>query len=133
MRRVFIAGGLVAVVSVVVLCAGASAVLADGGGSLPTPGPTEVSLINPLCTSGTSCQNSTAAGLIKSIVDWLFVIATPIAVGMIIFGAIQMLTAAGNPDRFAAGRRTVLYAVIGYAIILIGWGITSIIQSVLSA
>ncbi len=43
-----------------------------------------------------------------------------------------MVTAAGNEEKFATGKRTVLYAVIGYAIILIGWGITSIIQSLLS-
>ena len=103
-------------------------------GPLPTPNPTsEVSLLNPLCTSGSSnCQNSSVEGLLKTIVNWLFVIATPIAVGMILIGAFQMLFSGGSEDKFATGKRTVLYAVIGYAIILIGWGITSIIQSLLS-
>ncbi|MCL4404316.1 pilin [Patescibacteria group bacterium] len=108
----------------------ASAQLIFSGEQSNTSG---VQLLNPLCTSGSSnCQNSTVEGLLKTIVNWLFVIATPIAVGMILIGAFQMLFSGGNEDKFAIGKRTVLYAVIGYAIILIGWGITSIIQSLLS-
>jgi hypothetical protein len=99
----------------------------------PLPSGNNVSLLNPLCTSGSAnCQNSTAEGLLQSIVKQLFVIATPIAVGMILIGAFQMLLSGGNEDKFTTGKKTVLYAVIGYAIILIGWGITSIIQSLLS-
>ena len=90
-----------------------------------------VELLNPLCTSGGGTCNNDVASLIQSIVKWLFVIATPIAVGMILIGAFQMLLSGGNEDKFATGKKTVLYAVIGYAIILIGWGITSIIQSLL--
>ncbi len=100
--------------------------LAVGGGDNPQP----VTLLNPLCAGGGTC-NSDAASLIQSIVKWLFVIATPIAVGMILIGAFQMLLSGGSEDKFATGKKTVLYAVIGYAIILIGWGITSIIQSLL--
>ncbi|MCL4499705.1 MAG: pilin [Chloroflexi bacterium] len=101
-------------------------------GPNPTPDSSTVTLTNPLCTGGqANCQNSTATGLIKNIVGWIFTLATPIAVGMIIVGALQMVTAAGSEDKFSTGKRTVLYAVIGYAIILIGWGITSIIQSIL--
>ena len=110
-----------------------------GGGTGNTTGGTgqtgaeNITLTNPLCTGGqANCQNSTATGLIKNIVGWIFTLATPIAVGMIIVGALQMVTAAGSEDKFSTGKRTVLYAVIGYAIILIGWGITSIIQSLLS-
>ncbi len=103
--------------------------LAVGGGDNPQP----VTLLNPLCTSGSAnCQNGTVEGLLQSIVKWLFVIATPIAVGMILIGAFQMLLSGGNEDKFSTGKKTILYAVIGYAIILIGWGITSIIQSLLS-
>jgi hypothetical protein len=99
----------------------------------PPPSGNDVSLLNPLCASGDpNCQNGTVAGLVQSIVNWLFIIATPIAVGMILIGAFQMIFAGGNEERFATGKKTILYTVIGYAIIFIGWGITSIIQSLLS-
>lgn len=101
-----------------------------------------VSLPNPLCcqrdqTTGEwncnpNCQNSTIPGLIESILSWLKDVGAVIAGGMIVFGAFQILFAGGDPERFSTGRRTILYAVIGYVIIWVGWGLTSIIQGVLT-
>ena len=70
----------------------------------------------------------TIPGLIRAIVEWVRNIAAPVAAGMIIFGAYQILFAAGDAEKIRTGRRTILYTVIGYAIIWIGWGITTIIQ-----
>ncbi len=75
---------------------------------------------------------STFEDLLKNIVDWLITIATPIAVGMMLIGAFQMIFAGGNPERFATGKKTILYTAIGYAIIVIGWGMVSIIRDVLN-
>jgi len=99
-----------------------------GGTQTPNSG-----LINPLCPpSDPNCPNSDAEGLLRSIVNWLIRIGTPIAVGMLIIGAFQMMFSGGNEDMIKRGRRTILYTAIGYAIILIGWGLTSIIQDFLS-
>ncbi|MGC9610743.1 MAG: pilin [Minisyncoccia bacterium] len=93
-------------------------------------GPT---LINPLCPSNNqNCGNSDLNGLLTSIVNWLITIGTPIAVGMILFGAFQMVFAGGDPEKFKKGKQTILYTAIGYAIILIGWGLTKVIESLLS-
>ncbi|MEK7629941.1 MAG: pilin [Patescibacteria group bacterium] len=67
--------------------------------------------------------------LIHKIVNWLVTLSAPIAVGMIVWGAFQMIFAAGDPEKFKTGKKTILYTLIGYAIILIGWGITSIITN----
>ncbi len=94
----------------------------------PTPPPnSSIALSNPLGTN-----NSTVEDLLHSIVNWLITIATPIAVGMILIGAFQMIFAGGNPERFATGRKTILYTAIGYAIIVIGWGMVSIIRDILN-
>ncbi|MDP2704328.1 MAG: pilin [bacterium] len=77
-------------------------------------------------------HGATIEGLLERIVGWLRLIAAPIAAGMIIYGAYQMLFAAGDPEKFKAGRQTILYTVIGYAIIWIAWGITSIIEKFLA-
>lgn len=104
----------------------APAALAQQGGNL-------AGLLNPLCPQNQpNCSRSNAEGLLKSIVDWLIKIATPIAVGMILIGAFQMLFSGGNEEKFKLGRKTILYTAIGYAIILIGWGLTSIIRDFLS-
>ena len=83
-------------------------------------------LPNPL--GGSTC---TIPDLLKKIVDFLVLIASPIAAGMIIYGAFQILFAGGDPEKFKTGKRTILYTVVAYAIIFIGWGITSIIEDVL--
>jgi hypothetical protein len=51
---------------------------------------------------------------------------------MILIGAFQMLFSGGNEEKFKLGRKMILYTAIGYAIILIGWGLTSIIRDFLS-
>lgn len=90
-------------------------------------------LINPLCPANDpNCAHSDAEGLLNSIVSWLLVIATPIAVGMIIFGAFQIILAGGDPEKFKNGKMTILYTAIGYAIILIGEGITLVIKDFLN-
>ncbi len=59
-------------------------------------------------------------------------IAPPIVAIMVLIGAFQILFSAGSPERVKTGRKTIIYAVVGYAIILVASGITSIIESVLS-
>lgn len=69
--------------------------------------------------------------LVKAIVDWLITLGAPIAVGMIVYGAIQILFAGGKPENFENGKKTILYAVLGYGIIVVGWGIVAIIEKLL--
>ncbi len=89
------------------------------------------------CPTGELCnplgKTKSIQDLIKAIVDWLIIIAGPIAVGMIIWGGVKMVIAAGDPKGFEEGKNIILYAVIGYAIILVGWGIQNIIESILKS
>lgn len=95
--------------------------------------PKTQTLYNPLCPPDEpDCNRSTIPGLLESLIKWLTRLAAPVAVGMILYGAYQMLLSGGNPEKFQAGRRTIFYAVIGYGIILIGYGIVNIIKEVLS-
>jgi len=70
----------------------------------------------------------TIIDLLRKIVDWLQKIANPIAAIMIIYGAYQILFAGGEAEKVKTGRNTIIYAAVGYGIILIGWGLTSIIS-----
>ncbi len=74
---------------------------------------------------------TTIEGLLKRIIDWLIVLAAPIAAGMVVYGAYQMLFAAGEPEKVKTGRNTILYTVVGYGIILISWGVVSIVENFL--
>ena len=70
--------------------------------------------------------------LVNVIGVWIFNLAIPIAVIIIIYAGILMLTAGGNPKRFQQGTRALWYAVLGLAIVFIGKGFVTLIKSILS-
>ena len=57
--------------------------------------------------------------------------AIPIAVAMIVYAGILFLTSQGDPGKITKARQVLTYAVIGLAIILIGSGFITLIQSIL--
>ncbi len=69
---------------------------------------------------------------IYTVIDWFVVALGPaIAVIMIIYGGFQILTAGGDPKKFETGKQVILYAVVGYGIILVAEGVVLIIQKLL--
>ena len=80
--------------------------------------------VNPL-------KDKTLEELLERIINWLIIIAAPVAAGMIVVGAYQMLFAAGEPEKVKKGKATILYTVIGYGIIFIGWGVVRVIENFL--
>lgn len=85
-----------------------------------------IALNNPLG------NNASFATVANSVVNFLSVtIAVPLTAIMVLVGAFQMTTSAGDPEKFSQGRKTLLYAAIGFAIAIVATGVTSIIKSVL--
>lgn len=70
--------------------------------------------------------------LVNIIGKWIFNLAIPIAVIIIIYAGLLMLTAGDNPGRFKKGSDALKYAVIGLAVVLIGKGFVTLIKSILS-
>jgi hypothetical protein len=85
----------------------------------------QVSIPNPLGCPDVGC-------VLRRIADFLLVIATPILTIMVLWAGFLFLTSAGNPQKVADARKALLWAVIGFAIVLINWGFASIIQEILS-
>lgn len=77
-------------------------------------------------------EGTTLMDLINRIIGGLQIIATPIVGLMVLIGAFQILFAGGDPNKFATGKKTIIYAVVGYAIIWIAGGIATLITNVLS-
>lgn len=72
------------------------------------------------------------AELLQNIVEFLTLyIAPPLVTLMILWGAFQIMSAGGNPEKITQGKKTILYAVVGFAIVLVGWGFVSIIEEIL--
>ena len=100
-----------------------------GTGTGGAPGSTQTypfEITNPLKGGVTDF-----AGLVKIIAQWIFNLAIPIAVAMIVYSGILFLTAAGEPAKVTKAKEVLKYAVIGLAIILIGSGFVTLIQSIL--
>gem|GEM_PF-1259765 len=93
-----------------------------GGPAGPTDG---IVLTNPLGVT-------TIDEAILKVLNILKTVGAPIAVVMVIVGGFQMLFAAGDPEKFKSGQKTILYSAIGYAIIFLADGIATLIQNALS-
>lgn len=76
-------------------------------------------------------QGTTFIDLLNNIFTKMLVFVGAIVTVMILIGAFQMMFASGNPEKFAKGQKTILYAVIGFIIALIAKGIVAIVQSLL--
>ncbi|MBI4992447.1 MAG: hypothetical protein HZB99_04490 [Candidatus Harrisonbacteria bacterium] len=83
-------------------------------------------LPNPLGT-GTDITK-----LFARIGEFLLWLGTAMLTLMIIWGALQILTAAGNEEQISKGRRTITWAIVGYLLLLVAAGINLIIKNVLS-
>jgi hypothetical protein len=75
---------------------------------------------------------TTFQDFVNIIGKWIFNLAIPIAVIIIIWAGVLMLTSGGDPGRFKKGAAALKYAVIGLAIVLIGKGFVTLIQSILN-
>lgn len=91
--------------------------------------------VGPIGGNGVSIQNPLKAGSIEELLDsvafFLYTVAIPLTTIIILFGAFQLLTSGGNEDKVKAGKRTLLWAVVGFTIVFIAGGVASIISNLL--
>ncbi len=87
---------------------------------------TSVALPNPL--GGVS----TIGDLLNKIIDALILFASPVVVVIVMYAGYLFLSARDEPEKITQARNTILYAMLGYGIILIAKGIGLIIQSFFS-
>lgn len=82
-----------------------------------------ITLVNPLGTEN-------LGDLLGRLADNMIVISIPIVSIMVLVGAFQMLTAGGNPEKFKKGRDTIVYAAVGFAVVLLAKSVHLIIESI---
>ncbi len=85
-----------------------------------------ITIINPVGTDSFQV-------VVQKVMSALITIATPIVAIMVLVGGFQILTAGGDPEKFGKGKKTILYAVIGYAVIILADGVVLIIKDILGA
>lgn len=88
---------------------------------------TEVCLTNPtssLCKGYKQGEEATPGDnavltLIKRIINILSFVAGALVVFMVIYGGFKYITSAGEPQKAASGRQTILYALIGIVVVVL--------------
>ena len=133
MRYKKIAAILTLAVIIVVFFGGAVAVFAQspgtqGGPTAGSPGSqnggntNNLTLPNPLGCGSFGCVTT-------NIINFIYTLAIPICALMVLWGGFQMVTSAGNPEKFSSGRKTILYAALGFVVILLANSISGFIQA----
>ena len=89
-------------------------------------GGTKSALFDPL-------GGKTIFEILNRVIGYMIKIGAPIVALMVIYGGFLILTAGDKPEQVTNGKNTILYAAIGYAIIICSWGIIYIIGEVFGA
>ena len=76
-------------------------------------------------------EATTTAELVDNIADFIFKIAVVIVPLIILIGTFFIVTSAGDPKKIDQGKRLIIWAIIGFAIILFSKGIVVMIRQIL--
>jgi hypothetical protein len=74
----------------------------------------------------------TVGELLEAIINWLFWIALPLSVIFILYAAYLFITSGGKPEIIKKAKNTLIYTLIGFAIILLANSIPYLINEILS-
>ncbi len=84
--------------------------------------PVSVIITNPL-----ACNDLTCA--LSKVTDRILFVAAPITAIMVLVGGFMMITAGGDPEKFSKGKKTLLYAAIGFVVVLAANAVSPLIES----
>ena len=69
--------------------------------------------------------------LVNNILNIIFTVTLPIAVVLIIVGAILIVTAAGNERQISFGKNCIIYSLVGLSLVLMSKGIMGLLAYLL--
>jgi hypothetical protein len=83
-------------------------------------------IINPI-------NSDNLAGLVKTILEGILKIGIPVIALAIIYSGFLFVAAQGNPEKISDARRSLMYTLIGAAILLGSWAIAQLITETVRA
>lgn len=78
-------------------------------------------------------RGATFSNLVTRIADFALLILGPLAAIMVLIAGAMYMTSGGSPERIKRAHRTLLWAVIGIAVVLLAKSAELIIQNLLGA
>ncbi len=98
----------------------------------PDPDPVNNNAVNNDVVNGIRIRppivHETFYDLIRAFINFIFIVSLVLAPLMIIIGAVYFLTAAGDPQKIEAGKRLILWTLVGFVIILLARGIVEFLR-----
>ena len=70
--------------------------------------------------------------IIEKIIGYLILIGAPILAIMVIYGGFLILSAGDSPEKVKSGKDVILWAVVGYIIVLCSWGVIYIMGQIIT-
>ncbi len=61
--------------------------------------------------------NTSLSAIIQNVTNWVLGIAGAVAVLMLVIGGVRYIISAGNPTQAEGAKKTIIYALVGIAII----------------
>lgn len=83
-----------------------------------------ITLLNPLGTES-------IIEIVNRVLNFLIYISVPILALMILVGGFQILTARDSPEKVQNGRKTIMWASIGFVVILASKGVALILLKII--
>ena len=83
-------------------------------------------------TLGDPLSGAGVEEILNSIVNWLLVIAAPIAVIMTIWAGYLFMTGGSKEEQIKKARSTLLYVVVGIAVLILSKAIITLVASFIS-
>ena len=99
--------------------------LAQGGTGGSSGGTGPITIKNPLG------DDASFLGIINKVIDYLIYISVPILALMILVGGFQILTARDDAEKVKSGRNTIMWAVVGFLIVLVSKGVALILIGII--
>ena len=93
-------------------------------GDIPDPPADQVCICNPLTTERFE-------DIINNIIDFLFKIIVVLAPLMIVIGGFMFFTSGGDPKKVSQARNLMIWAAVGFAVILLAKGFMALLKSIL--
>lgn len=74
---------------------------------------------------------STIGALVDRVISFMIAISVPILTAVVLYAGFLMITSEGKPEKFQQGIMVIVYAAIGFGIILIAKGVAIVIAQIL--
>ena len=95
--------------------------------------------IDAACTKGATVNETVTKAwgacctidAVYTATDWVFVVLIAVVAILIIWGAFNIVTAGGSPEKVGTGRSYIIYALVGLAVALLAKALPSIVQALL--